>query len=84
MRNNKLHSVYNLMKRRSRKGLTQLDLYIMLGQNRIKWHQFTTRLGAVVFALKNDHKCRIDSVWEHNDRTGTRWKRYYLVKGMEA
>ncbi len=84
MRNNKLLSVYNILKRRSRKGLTQLDLYLMIGTGKISYAQFTSRLGAVVFTLKNDHKCRIDSVWERNKKTGTRYKRYFLVKGMEA
>ena len=81
MNKTKIQSVYNLMKRRRNKGLTQLDLYILLGQDKLKWKQFTTRLGAVVFELRKVHGCVIDTAWEHNDNTGTRWKRYFLVSG---
>lgn len=80
MKKTKIQNVFNLLAKRKGKGLTQLDLYLMIGAGQIGWNQFTTRLGAAIFELKRSG-CDIQASFETNPNTGTRYKRYVLVGG---
>lgn len=75
----KKERVLRLLKRRGKKGLTQLELYKMLRRGEVGEGTFTTDLRTVVSKLRLRHGINISSAEEQHGES--RFKRYFYVSG---